>query len=81
MDQLEANRTIEANEWNNIKIDIYEVLQAQLNSIELNISLYEEYGQKFQQQSNTIAAAYREIRELVSNKRKCVYAYFLHKLN
>lgn len=70
MDQLEANRTIEANKWNDIKIDIYKVLQTQLKSIDLNINLYEEYGRKFQQQSNTIEAAYQEIREMVSIERK-----------
>lgn len=66
MDQLDANRTTEANKWNDIKIDIYEALQAQLKSIDSNIRLYEVYGRKFQQQSNTIEAAYHEIRELVS---------------
>lgn len=67
---MEANRTIEANKWNDIKIDIYKVLQTQLKSIDLNINLYEEYGRKFQQQSNTIEAAYQEIREMVSIERK-----------
>lgn len=70
MDQLEVNRTIEANKWNDIKIDIEEVLQAQLKTIDLNIRLYEEYGRKFQQQSNTIEVGYQEIRELVSNVHK-----------
>lgn len=69
------NRTIEANKWNDIKIDIYEVLQTQLKSIDLNIRLYEEYGRKFQQQSNTIEAAYQEIREMVSNERKYMRAF------
>lgn len=66
LDQLEVNRTTEANKWNDIKIDIDEVLQAQLKTIDSNIRLYEEYGRKFQQQSNTIETGYREIRELVS---------------
>lgn len=70
LDQLEANRTTETNEWNDIKIDIYEALQAQLKSIDANINLYEEYGGKFQQQSNTIEAAYQDIQELVSNGQK-----------
>lgn len=64
--QLEVNRTVETNKWNDIKVDIGEVLQSQLKSIELNTRLYEEYGRKFQQQSNAIEAAYQEIRELVS---------------
>lgn len=76
LDQLEANRAIEANKWNDIKMDIYEALQAQLKSMDLNINVYEEYGRRFQQQSSTIEAAYQEIRELVSNGRK-----YMRKLN
>lgn len=66
LNQLEVNRTIETNKWNDIKIEIDEVLQSQLKSIDLNTRLYEEYGRKFQRQSNIIEAAYQEIRVLVS---------------
>lgn len=66
MNQLEVNRTIETNKWNDLKIDTDKVLQRQLKSIDLNTRLYEEYGRIFQQQSNTIEAAYQEIQELVS---------------
>lgn len=72
LNQLEVNRTTETNKWNDIKSDIDEILQSQLKSIDLNIELYEEYKHKFRQQSNTIEAAYQEIRELVSKRHNCV---------
>lgn len=65
LDQLEVNRTKEANKWNDIKDEFDEQLQFRLKTIDLNITLYKEYARKFEEQSNTIEASYQEIRELV----------------
>lgn len=65
LDQLEVNRTKEANKWNDIKDEFDEKLQFRLKTIDLNITLYKEYARKFEEQSNTIEASYQEIRELV----------------
>lgn len=65
LDQLEVNRTKEANKWNDIKDEFDEKLQFRLKTIDLNITLYKEYAGKFEEQSNTIEASYQEIRELV----------------
>lgn len=81
MDQLQVNRTTETNKWDDIKIDIEEVLRAQLKSIDSNIRMYEEYKRKFQQQSNAIEAGYQEIRELVSKTKKCICTFSQIKLN
>lgn len=65
LEQLEVNRTKEANKWNDIKDEFDEKLQFRLKTIDLNITLYKEYAGKFEEQSNTIEASYQEIRELV----------------
>lgn len=74
LSQLDENRTKEGNKWMDMKSEFDEIFKKPLKSIDLNITIYKEYGRKFEEQSNTIEASYQEIRDLVRLNDSLFYA-------
>lgn len=65
LDQLEVNLTKETNKWNDIKTDLNDCMESYLKSSESNATLYKEYAQRLNEQSNLIDTSYEELKELV----------------
>lgn len=65
LDQLEVNVTKETSKWIDIKSEFNGYLESYLKSSEFNQTLFKEFAEKLEEQSNTIDLSYKNLRELV----------------